>query len=55
LSGAIDLARDAVCHVELDELGFGEVVEPVNALGIAVPHKSLSISSDPAIGTTIEG
>ena len=34
--GAVDLARYAVGHVGPDELGFGEVIEPVNALRVAV-------------------
>ena len=34
--GAIDLARYAVSHVGPDELGFSEVVEPVNTLSVAV-------------------
>lgn len=36
LAGAVDLARYAVGHVGPDELGFGEVIEPVNALRIEV-------------------
>ena len=34
--GAVDLARYAVGHIGPDELGFGEVVEPINALRVAV-------------------
>jgi hypothetical protein len=34
--GTVDLARYAISHVGPDELGFGEVVEPVNALRIAI-------------------
>jgi hypothetical protein len=34
--GAIDFARYAIGHVGPDELGFGEVVEPVNALRVAI-------------------
>ena len=34
--GAIDLARHAIGHVGPDELGFGEVIEPVNALRVAI-------------------
>ena len=34
--GAVDLARYAVSHVGLDEQGFGEVIEPVNALRVEV-------------------
>ena len=35
-SGAVDLARYAVGHIGHDELGFGEVIEPVNALRVEV-------------------
>ena len=34
--GAVDLARYAIGHVGPDELGFGEVIEPVNALRVAI-------------------
>ena len=34
--GAVDLARYAVGHSGPDELGFGEVMEPVNALRVEV-------------------
>src|ERR1700733_9588681 len=34
--GAVDLARYTISHVGLDELGFGEVIEPVNALRVAI-------------------
>ena len=34
--GTVDLARYAVGHVGPDELGFGEVMEPVNALRVEV-------------------
>ena len=34
--GAIDLARYLVGHSGADEQGFGEVMEPVNALRIAI-------------------
>ena len=34
--GAVDLARHTISHVGPDELGFGEVVEPVNALRVAI-------------------
>ena len=34
--GAVDLARYAVGHSGPDELGFGEVREPVNTLRVAV-------------------
>ena len=37
--GAVDLARYAVGHIGPDELGFGEVIEPVNALRVAVLHQ----------------
>ena len=39
LVGAVDLARYAVGHAGPDELGFGEVIEPVNPLRIAVLHE----------------
>ena len=35
-AGAVDFARYAVSHVGPDELGFGEVIEPVNALRVEV-------------------
>ena len=38
-SGAVDLARYAVGHVGPDELGFGEVIEPVNVLRVEVPQQ----------------
>ncbi len=34
--GAVDLARYAVGHSGPDELGFSEVVEPINALRVVV-------------------
>ena len=34
--GAVDLARYAVGHSGPDELGFGEVIEPVGALRVTV-------------------
>ena len=34
--GAVDLARYAIGHVGPDELGFGEVIEPVNALRVEI-------------------
>ena len=37
--GAVDLARYAVRLVRRDELGFGEVVQTINALGVAVLHQ----------------
>jgi hypothetical protein len=39
LAGAIDFARHAVGPAGPDEVGFGEVIEPVNSLRIAVPHE----------------
>jgi len=35
----VDLASYAVDHMGPDELGFGEVVEPVNALRVKVPQQ----------------
>jgi len=43
LVDAIDLARYAVGHVGPDELGFGEVIEPVDSLRIAVLHEEHGI------------
>ena len=37
--GAIDLARYAVGHIGPDELGFGEVMEPINALRVEIPQQ----------------
>ncbi len=37
--GAIDFARYAVGDAGPDELGFGEVVESINASSIAVQHE----------------
>ena len=37
--GAVDLARYTIGHVGPDELGFGEVIEPVNPLRVAVLHE----------------
>ena len=37
--GAVDLARYAIGHIGLDELGFCEVIEPVDALRVAVPQQ----------------
>jgi hypothetical protein len=34
--GTVDLARYVIGHVGPDELGFGEVIEPVNALRVAI-------------------
>ena len=36
--GAVDFAKDAVGLIGQDALGFGEVVEPIDAVGIAVFH-----------------
>ncbi len=38
-SGAVDFARYAVGRLGPDELGFGEVVEPVNLLGVEIPQQ----------------
>ena len=38
-AGAVDLARYAVGHIGHDELGFAEVMEPVNALRVEVPQQ----------------
>ena len=37
--GAVDLARSAVRPIRRDELGFVEVVQTINALGVAVLHQ----------------
>ena len=37
--GAVDLARYAVRLIRRDELGVGEVVQSINALGVAVLHQ----------------
>ena len=37
--GAVDLARYAVGLIRRDELGFGEVVQTINALSVAVLHQ----------------
>ena len=37
--GAVDFAKDSVGLIGQDALGFGEVVEPVEAVGIAVFHE----------------
>jgi hypothetical protein len=38
--GAVDLARDAIRLIRRDGLlGFGEVVQAINALGVAVLHQ----------------
>ena len=34
-TGAVDLARYAVRRVRRDELGFGEVVQTIDALGVS--------------------
>ena len=41
--GTVDLARYAIGHVGPDELGFGEIVEPVNALRVAILQQEHSI------------
>ena len=38
-AGAVDLARYAISHMGPDELGFAEVIEPVNALRVEVPQQ----------------
>ena len=38
-TGAVDVARIAVRLIRRDELGFGEVVQTINALGVAVLHQ----------------
>ena len=37
--GAVDFAKDAVGLIGQDALGFGEVVEPVDGVGVAVFHE----------------
>jgi hypothetical protein len=37
--GAVNLTRYAVRLIRRDELGFGEVVQTINALGVAVLHQ----------------
>ena len=37
-TGAVDLARYAVRHVRRDELGFGEVMQAINAVSGMVEH-----------------
>ena len=37
--GAVDLARYAIGHPGPDELGFGEVIAPIDPLRIAVAHE----------------
>jgi Ca2+-transporting ATPase len=47
--GAVDLARYAVGHSGPDELGFGEVMEPVNALRVEVlqqEHRARRVTPD---------
>ena len=34
--GAVDFSGDTVSHTGLDELGLGEVIEPVNPLRVVV-------------------
>jgi hypothetical protein len=38
-ASAVDLARYAVGHIGHDELGFAEVIEPVNALRVEIPEQ----------------
>ena len=38
-TGAVDLARYAVRLIRRDELGFGEVVQTIDALSVAVLHQ----------------
>jgi hypothetical protein len=59
--GAVDLARHAVGHIGPDELGFGEVIEPVNPLRVAVLHEEHGIrrifrprDQDEVIGAEVE-
>jgi hypothetical protein len=35
LVGAVDFARYTIGHTRPDEVGFGEVIEPVNSLRVA--------------------
>jgi len=37
--GAVDFTRDAISHIGLHTLGFAEVIEPVNALRVAIPQQ----------------
>ena len=46
LIGAVDLARHRVGHSGPEEQGFGEVIDPVNALRAEVPqqeHRTLLV------------
>ncbi len=59
--GAVDFARYAVSHFGLDEQGFGEVIEPVNPLGVAVleqQHRARTIfrprEQEQMIGAEVE-
>ncbi len=59
--GAVDLARYIVGHTGPNELGFGEVIEPVNPLRIAVQHEEHGIrrvfrprDQDEVIGAEVE-
>lgn len=38
LVGAVDLPKGAIDLVRCDLLGFGEVVQPVDSLGVAILH-----------------
>jgi hypothetical protein len=37
--GAVDVSRDAIEVVRREGLGFGEVIEPVDSLGMVVLHQ----------------
>ena len=39
LVGTADLARYAISHVGPDELGINEVIQPANALCVAIPQQ----------------
>jgi hypothetical protein len=41
--GAIDIACYAMGHAGQDELGFGEVIEPVDPMCISVPHEEHAV------------
>ena len=59
--GAVDLARYAVSHIGPDELGFSKVIEPVNALHVAIlqqEHRARTIfrprEQEQMIGAEVE-
>jgi hypothetical protein len=61
LIGAVDLARYQVGHSGPEEQGFGEVIEPVNALRVEVPqqkHRTLLVfrpgEQEQMIGAEVE-